>query len=127
MSGDEDDYGRRRSEEHLYATVGNGPAPAKPASAIAQVLEGLKFPQREIAETETAIVTMMGRMKEDTPVSQQRMVQTFLGSRATPDAVEQVTDLALKRVTPQKVDFDSGYRKPLFETVPTISPPGMKK
>ena len=46
------------------------------------------------------------------PVEISRLL--FLGSRSTPEAVEQVTDLALKRVTPQKVGFDTSYRKPLY-------------
>jgi hypothetical protein len=95
MAGDDDDYGRRRADDYQYANQGNA---AAPPTAIEKILLQSGMPQKEVGETATAIVTLMGKMTNDPLPQQQKMVGTFMGRHANPEAVTAITSIALDEV-----------------------------
>ena len=112
----EDDYGRRRDADFQYAGGVQEPQP----KGIEKFLLASGMPKDEVPETAGAIVKLMEKMRNDPSAAQLKMVDTFMGRYANPDAVVGITKLALEEVK-EKHAFT--LKPQGGGTAPTIAPP----
>lgn len=112
MGMDEDDYGRRRADDHAYAHFGNKPVPVAeaPLTGIAKILAEAGMKREDAQETGPAILKLMEKMGPEAPLlQQQRMVENFM-TRETqkPEIVAAVTGAALGQMKWKPAEAKAG-------------------